>query len=218
MIKIGSVIQFGGYDWRVLDIQDDKALLLSDKILGSESYHSYTHITWENSNIRKYLNNKFLSELSQSDVSRIATSDIVNNDNPWYGVEGGATTSDKVFLLSLDELCNYFGSNKKLSKRPAPSYSERKWYSKGFRTWNDETKELVIKDGYPTRASWIHDRNNSKRIAHEASGRALSWWLRTLGRDGSSAIYVYSDGSIKVNGYRVNNVFNCIRPALWLKL
>ena len=32
MIKKGEHIQFGGYNWRVLDVKSDRALLLSDSI------------------------------------------------------------------------------------------------------------------------------------------------------------------------------------------
>ena len=37
--SVGDVIQFGGIDWLVLDIQDGKALLLSEKILEERPYH-----------------------------------------------------------------------------------------------------------------------------------------------------------------------------------
>jgi len=60
-VNIGDFIQFAGTEWRVLDIQDDMALILSDKILGTGIYHDVLNadVTWENSYIRKSLNGFF---------------------------------------------------------------------------------------------------------------------------------------------------------------
>ena len=46
MANIGDIIQFGGHDWRVLDVRDGKALLLSDKIIEKRPYHDeYEDVT-----------------------------------------------------------------------------------------------------------------------------------------------------------------------------
>lgn len=39
---------------------------------------------------------------------KIETTNVVNEDNPWYGTDGGKNTSDKVFLLSYNETSKYF--------------------------------------------------------------------------------------------------------------
>jgi hypothetical protein len=35
-----GTIRFGAYDWRVLDVQDGKALLLTDKVIEKRSFHA----------------------------------------------------------------------------------------------------------------------------------------------------------------------------------
>jgi hypothetical protein len=61
-ISIGSIMPFVGCDWRVLDVQGDKALLLSDRILEKRAYDPDTDwrnndkITWAECNLRNYLN------------------------------------------------------------------------------------------------------------------------------------------------------------------
>jgi len=45
-MQIGDKLSFGNYSWIVLDIQDDKALLLTEFIIEQGSYHrSYSEIT-----------------------------------------------------------------------------------------------------------------------------------------------------------------------------
>ena len=39
-IPPGGKVQFGGYDWYVLDKQDGKMLLLTERIIGQRAYHN----------------------------------------------------------------------------------------------------------------------------------------------------------------------------------
>ncbi|MCL1988160.1 MAG: DUF6273 domain-containing protein [Firmicutes bacterium] len=108
-IKIGEIIPFSGYKWRVLDIQENQALLLSDLILEKREYHEKSEpITWENCTLRHYLNNDFYNKLS--DKSQIAKRFIANKDNPYNGTSGGNSTTDFIFLLSIEEIVNYLGN------------------------------------------------------------------------------------------------------------
>jgi len=109
--KVGEIIQFSGYDWRVLDIQNNQALLLSDLVLEKRPYNiEHTDITWENCSLRYYLNNDFYNKLS--DKNQIVHQTIHNNNNPYNGTLGGNNTTDYIFLLSLEEIANYFGNEK----------------------------------------------------------------------------------------------------------
>ena len=70
--KVGDLYLFGGYDWRVLEVQEKQILLLSDKILEQRAYHSsYSDITWDNCALRQYLNDEFYNKFNQSDKDRI---------------------------------------------------------------------------------------------------------------------------------------------------
>jgi hypothetical protein len=103
---------------------------------------------------------------------------------------GGNVTTDKVFLLSFDDVCQYFG---------------------------DSTTNLKEKGGAEPVGS-IDDRNNIARVAKHGSEGASWWWLRTPGQISSRAVNVNSDGSFYVNGFNVHTDSGGVRPALWLNL
>jgi hypothetical protein len=46
--KIGDIIPFGEYNWRVLDVQGDKALIITEDVVELRPYHEqYVEVTWE---------------------------------------------------------------------------------------------------------------------------------------------------------------------------
>jgi len=135
----GDSIAFGRYEqdnipangkeeifWRVLDIEDGKALLVSEQILEHMPYHgSFTAITWENCQLRTWLNEDFLtSAFSPEEEKRILNLKITNEDNPNadYGSDAGGNTTDRIFLLSLSEAKNHFAS-KDMRRASATEYA-----------------------------------------------------------------------------------------------
>ena len=111
-------LQFGDYLWRVLDLQDGEALLLTEDIVEQRSYNSIsTDVTWETCTLRTYLNDEFYRNFSAQEQSMILEIQNVNADNPWYGTSGGNDTKDKVFLLSIEEVVKYFGDSGQLKNR-----------------------------------------------------------------------------------------------------
>ena len=116
---IGAIISFGAYQWRVLDKQDNKLLLISEKIVERRSYHNYSvDITWEESHLRSYLNSVFYDSFSEDNKDRIIEVNNSNENNQWYDTEGGSDTVDKIFLLSIAEVVKYFGDSGLLENRP----------------------------------------------------------------------------------------------------
>jgi len=110
--SVGDVIQFGGYDWKVLDILDGKMFILSDTVLKDKAYNEeWGELTWETCTLRKYLNNDFYNSFGANEQARIVDTKIVNNDNLLYGTFGGNDTTDKIYLLSLEEVLEYFGDS-----------------------------------------------------------------------------------------------------------
>jgi hypothetical protein len=196
--KIGDIIPFGEYNWRVLDVQEDMALIITDDVLGERAYNAeYTDVTWETCDLRKYLNGEFLYKL---DGKRIVPINNCNSNNPWYDTTGGNNTSDSVFLLSLDEVIKYFGDSGDLRNRKG-------WY------WEDS--KFVLKD----RQGWaINDRYNDSRIACDMNNSVCWWWLRSPGLRSRSAAIVTGVGSVYVEGNCVDGRRGGVRPALWLKL
>jgi hypothetical protein len=103
-IPSGGKIRFGEYDWYVLDRQDDRALILTEKVIDTRAYHDQeVEVTWETCDLRKYLNGEFYNSFGESDRARIIKVTKENNDNPWYGTNGGNPTTDGIFLLSIDK-------------------------------------------------------------------------------------------------------------------
>jgi hypothetical protein len=109
---VGGIIQFGGIDWLVLDVQDDKAFVISEGILETRAYHGReVDITWGNSDIRAYLNGEFLNRFNADDRARIVQTNVVTVNNPVHGTAGGISTTDHVFLLSISDVNSYFTDN-----------------------------------------------------------------------------------------------------------
>ena len=192
-------VKLGGIDWRVLTVENNKALLISQKILETRPYNTgLQDMTWEWCTLRRYLNSDFYNKLG---VAKTTIAEIRNDNskNHWYSTSGGNATVDKVFLLSLDELVKYFGDSGDLQKK--------KRYG-----WED-SKFVLKLDGY-----CLHDQYYNERIAKDGAGRACWWWLRSSGYDGYYATYVRNDGHVYVLGIDVNNDGGGVRPALWLNL
>ncbi|MDR1704730.1 MAG: DUF6273 domain-containing protein [Clostridiales bacterium] len=192
---IGSVHNLDGIDWRVLSVENNKALLISERILEKRPYNvEWKDITWENCTLRKYLNGEFLNKLGAV-KSAIAETRNANPNNTWYGAAGGNATTDKVFLLSLYELVKYFGDSGDLANK------RRK----------DNSGDVDI-NGWS-----VNDQYNSARMS-KYGNEASWWWLRSPGFYGDTAARVYTDGAVYVSGRDVNNGTGGVRPALWLNL
>ena len=190
-------ISFGKYDWRVLDVQIGKALVLSDKVIEKKVNGRYENIRWETSTLRKYLNGGFLQMFTREEQWRIIETRTENNGTPWYKYKDNSATNDKIFLLSLEEVVKYFGDSGDLKNRKV-SYEEKHI-------------RIDAKDYY------INDQYNPSRIAKDASGRACSWWLRSPG--GYNLAHVLDDGRVLVHRSDIDDIlFGGVRPALWLNL
>lgn len=199
--RIGDIIEFGGYNWRILDIQNGAALIITEEIIDQRSYHNfYKEITWAECSLRSYLNGEFYDRFSPEEKSRIIPVLNKNLDNQWHGAKGGEDTEDRIFLLSIEEVCTYFGD------------SRLKLYNRG-----------------KNQRYWLErkDENNINRIAmlRGANGSWWWWWLRSPGRYNVRAAYIHGDGNIGMQGNNVKKgnasdgrCTGGVRPALWLKL
>ena len=106
---IGKKISFAYMDWRVLDKQDGKVLLLKDNSLGSTPFdETGKNVTWESSSVRKWLNGDFLNDnFFKAEQNAILDTTVKNTANPVYNTPAGKDTTDKLFLLSYDEVAQY---------------------------------------------------------------------------------------------------------------
>jgi len=112
----GDIVSFGNYngntEWIVVKNSGDSLLLLSKNIIEKKAYNDeYVNITWGESSIRKWLNGEYLnSAFSEEERAKILESLVINSDNPDHGTRGGASTEDRIFLLSLTEVNGYLAS------------------------------------------------------------------------------------------------------------
>lgn len=108
-----SYVEFGGRNWKILAIEENKALLLSVNAVANMPYHkSSADVTWESCDLRKYLNEDYYKTFSDEERAMIVPVENENPDNDSYGTDGGATTTDKIFLLSSQEAEAYEGKYK----------------------------------------------------------------------------------------------------------
>ena len=136
-VSVGDVVRFGPYNWRVLEVRNNQALVLSEHVLFDRRYHhTWEAVTWETSEIRHYLNNDFFGRFSPQEQALIATATVTNDDNQWFGTPGGNTTLDRIFLLSIEEVVVFFGDSGQLTNRPAEAHFIWDEYNRARRAWN----------------------------------------------------------------------------------
>ena len=124
LCQVGDTIIFGQYEqdgntangkedikWRVLKIENNKILMISEECLESKRIHpDDVNVTWETSSIRQWLNSDFLNTFNEKQQSFIQTS-YLSNDTYVLNSNSGNNTYDKVFLLSVNEARTLFNSN-----------------------------------------------------------------------------------------------------------
>ncbi len=129
ILKTGDMITFGRFEqdnnrnngkeaieWQVLSVVNDRALLISRYALEARAYNDKSeNITWENCTLRKWLNGDFYNDaFSSSEKGQIVQVTNQNPINPDYGTDGGKPTTDKIFLLSIDEVKQNFSDSESL--------------------------------------------------------------------------------------------------------
>ena len=120
--RIGNLLNFGGIDWRILDIQNGEALIISEDILFVLPYHSQrTEIKWGYSDLRAYLNGEFY-ETTFSAEERERIIETTNDSSRLYPSSEHITT-DKIFLLSLRELDYYL-----IDRKSVPLNNFNSWW------------------------------------------------------------------------------------------
>ncbi|MCL2610185.1 MAG: DUF6273 domain-containing protein [Defluviitaleaceae bacterium] len=112
--RIHNIIEFGDFKWRVLKLneQDGSLLLISAYIIGKMAYHNRRMpITWEESDLRQYLNENFYKKFDKKDKDRIIEIKTRTSFNEQYLTAGGATCTDNIFVLSTKEAESLFRNN-----------------------------------------------------------------------------------------------------------
>ncbi len=203
-IFVSNTILFGNYEqdnnpdngpeaieWIVLDVQDNKALLISKWGLDSRPFDEWMGGSiWEASTVRKWLNQDFLSTaFNEKEQSAILVTDVDNsvfqagykNKYEW------PNTQDKLFLLS---------------------------YHEAFEVYFDSDQARMCA---PTDYAYAQGANHSFESKYQVEGRDTSTYLLRTFAELTDYVAVVSNRG-QCNSW--NGMFGgaIIRPALWLDL
>lgn len=192
--------------WRVLANEGGQLFLLSDQNLEVFQYHTEReNVTWETSTMRSWLNgygtysddNLLTAAFSAKEQAAIAETSVVNDDNTGYYddsdyvTDGGNNTTDRLFLLSLDEA---------FSRPYFPKGSDSRYAA----------NTLYVADG---------GRLGTYMNSEEDYGTYLdNWWLRSPGSDNMRAAFIEEDGGDVASGEWVDDKSSAVRPAFNLNL
>lgn len=138
--------------WRILARDNDKALIISEKGLDIKPFNiKYVYKTWEESDIRRWLNDEFLDGVfSLDERQRILLSTVTADKNPQYDTNPGNDTLDYVFLLSINEVEKYFDNDlectlTKYAHDKVTYEADREFYNWWLRTpgWSETNVSYV---------------------------------------------------------------------------
>lgn len=156
-------------NWIVLEMDDEKALLLSKYILDIVEYSNVLdkRVLWKNSSLRAYANNEFYqSAFNEREKAFMLPKKNTNYENPVYDSFVDTDTVDKVSILGFDECIKYFNID----------YAES----------TSNAKSNVKMKTYPT----VYARDkflNDERVAIGATDS--DFWLRNQGYSGEETPY-----------------------------
>ena len=211
-IKVGDTYTFGAYEqdnstsngkeaieWTVLDKDGMSLLLISKQALDCQQYNtSYTDVTWESCSLRKWMNGTFLNKaFNAEEQAQIQNTTVSADMNPEYNTNPGNATTDKVFLLSINEVEKYFNSDE--ARKCAPTA-----YAKAQGAYTSDSYKTA--SGAATCWWWLRSPGLSQYSA--ASVRY----------DGSVNYRGYDVGSVNYGGDYVDGDSDAVRPALWINL
>lgn len=202
--------------WRVLSVTGNDVFLVADKNLEVNQYHdtylppykAEPYVLWEECTLRSWLNgygssanyskkdyttDNFMDRaFSSAEQQAILTTNLSNQDNPAYGTEGGNNTSDKIFLLSYEDITNpSYGFAEDLEADKARERQNTAYVAAGG----------MLQSGYM-----------------EAEGCTDEWYLRSPGASRPFAVNISMDGSVNIKGNFKSSIRDRVCPALHLNL
>ncbi len=202
LLKVGDEIIFGEWEqdnntsngtepieWVILDIQGDRALVISHYGLVQCRYAFHSNgQTWVNSSIRDTLNHDFYdSAFTAGEKEAILITHVDENsgqndpDHPAAAGRTGEDTDDYIFILSYAEIMKYL-----------PTPEERRCYVTLYIITHANYSEKRYAEGY---TCWYWLRNP----AYKNNAGAVDW-----------------DGTI--NACYMNHVYGVARPCCWVDL
>ena len=160
-IKIApsSVINYGGLDCIVLDVEQDKILVLAKESIGNMPFDEGNSNNFPKGTLCKYLNGEFIKKLKANGADTSAliptTIDLTSDD----GLKDYGETTQKIFLLTCDMYRKY--------RSVIPNLDDWWWLATAYSTESNGYASLlvrlsaryVISDGSLTYNSACNGRN-----------------------------------------------------------
>ena len=195
--KVGDTIQFGGYDWIILDVQEGKGLIISKDIIAllpfDDSFidggSNYRPIAWKDCSLRNWLNDYFYFSFGDGLREVIVPCNLQSEE-----------VMDNIFILSVDELEHYAIANPALFRAtlriPENEYLNFRSSAFVYATDQGDDDEFY---------AWTTSLSDS-----------FGWWLRTQGEKGIAYVGPWAicyDGE----GGHDDDCWG-VRPAMWVEL
>ena len=124
--QAGDTVMFGQFEqdndasngkenlqWRVLAREEDRLLLITQSVLDAAAYNTADEdTTWETCSLREWLNSTFLTAaFSESEQRLLQQTELSPQANPCYPTSPGNQTTDRVFLLGIEDTQLYFADS-----------------------------------------------------------------------------------------------------------
>ncbi len=188
--------------WRVLHVDGNDAFLVADTNLDACTYENdFVNTSWAQSYVRSWLNgygsesnisgnsfknNSFIkSAFTATEEEALIATTIPVSNNPSNNASGGEATTDKVFLLSYQEVTNTeYGFNAEGSA--------------------EDPARVRVNTAY-VNAGGSARQKNSKSDWAAAAGSADAWRLRTPGMYTNNALFVSASGNVGYDSYNFTN-------------
>ena len=211
---VGATVTFGQYEqdndtingtepieWTVLDVRDNKSLLISVYVLDAGPHYSNErgpdNYSWEDSELRDWLNNEFLGKaFSTKEQSSIVLAELITKGQ--FSFSEDLITKDKVFLLSKEEAEQYFDFKDDFL---------------GFEDKEQKSEDTMIKQKPIAVAT---NFATAKGAINNNTSKGSSWWLRSVGDHSFNAAEIDNWG--RMNDSIATYEHNGIRPAIWVDI
>ena len=226
-LAVGDPFEFGHYEqdgnegnglepiqWHVFGIKGNRVIFLSDYVLDAQPLNSEnTSVTWETCTLRAWLNGDCYNQaFSEEEKKQIADTSLENKNHSYWKTNAGNDTSDKIFILSEDEIRKYmvfdyqdkdgkWGLCEQLIAEPT-NYAIEKGCENSIIT-----------------ADWLIDRFEGipdSYISRVSNRKASCYWSRTPGSAEDSFIY-FANNAITLSSASVSYEKIGVRPVFCIE-
>lgn len=155
-IKIApsSVINYGGLDYIVLDVEQDKILVLAKESIGDMPFDEGNSNNFPKGTLCKYLNDEFIKKLKANGADTSAIVPTTINLTSDDGLKDYGETTQKIFLLTCDMYRKY--------RSVIPNLDDWWWLATAYSTESNgyaSLARLVLSDGSLGRNSAYRGRS-----------------------------------------------------------